>query len=207
MKRTEDGEHGPINLSEMFATAYEELKYQKQFYCKTGMSKPAYGSTLMFATMLEAELKRKFKSILITEKISQVENSIATGAFSPNQDQAELIRCLKHEQGAKEYNSVYGTTIATKDLFVAAGLVLTNDESDLILNNTTLNQLLGYSFFQNKVEDEFLRVMQMLFGTGKLNLRNDLAHGGFGYKNYYHSSATSVLFFMALMVIGDDYLK
>ena len=81
------------------------------------------------------------------------------------------------------------------------------DQENLLLNNTTLNQLLDYSIFSNKVEPTFLKIMKLLFQRKKLNLRNDIAHGAFGYKNYYHISATSVLYFMSTFVIKDEYLK
>lgn len=207
INHTEDGINGPIDMGKMFFEAYCELKNRRQAEVITKQSQHAFGATLMFATILESELKRKFKSLFISEKLADLYSIIAAGNFTPNADQIELIKCLQQDPNAKQYNAVYGTTQAAYDLFFSAGVCQSGEEKNLLLNKTTLNQLLGYSFFQTKVEDSFLKMMQNLFGTGNLNLRNDIAHGGFGYQNYYHLAATSVLFMMATIVIQDEYLK
>lgn len=102
----------------------------------------------------------------------------------------------------------YFNELDTYELFKNVGVLETanQDQKNILLNKTTLNQLLGYSFFANKVEPAFLAIMKLLFQTGNLNLRNDIAHGGFGYKNYYHTSATGLLYFMSTFVFNDEYL-
>lgn len=199
----EDGINGPINMSEMLWQAYSQLHAVKM-----NGENAAYGATLIFTTVLESELKRKFKDRFIQDKLSEVDNIVRQGGYSLTEEEKELMKFLRHDEHAKTYNSVYATTYAAYDLFVSVGVVdaSNNDQKNLLLNKTTLNQLLGYSFFVSKVEPAFLETMRLLFQTGNLNLRNDIAHGGFGYKNYYHTSATSLLFFMATLVITDEYL-
>lgn len=201
----EDGINGPIDMSEMLWQAYSQLHVVKMNGEKT-----AYGATLIFTTVLESELKRKFKDNFIQEKLTEVDNIVNQGGYSLTEEEKKLIKFLRHDADAKSYNGVYATTYAAYDLFTAVGVLDTankNDQKNLLLNKTTLNQLLGYSFFQSKVEPAFLETMQLLFQTNNLNLRNDIAHGGFGYKNYYHTAATSLLFFMATLVITDEYLR
>ena len=138
-----------------------------------------------------------------------MDNVVNQGGYSLTEEEKELIKFLSHDADAKSYNGVYATTYAAYDLFKAVGVLDTtnNDQKNLLLNKTTLNQLLGYTFFQSKVEPAFLETMKLLFQTNNLNLRNDIAHGGFGYKNYYHTATTSLLFFMATLVITDEYLR
>ena len=200
----EDGINGPIDMSEMLWQAYSQLHAVKMNGEKT-----AYGATLIFTTVLESELKRKFKESFIQEKLSEVDNVVNQGGYSLTEEEKELIKFLSHDADAKSYNGVYATTYAAYDLFKAVGVLDTtnNDQKNLLLNKTTLNQLLGYTFFQSKVEPAFLETMKLLFQTNNLNLRNDIAHGGFGYKNYYHTATTSLLFFMATLVITDEYLR
>lgn len=200
----EDGINGPIDMSEMLWQAYSQLHAVKMNGEKT-----AYGATLIFTTVLESELKRKIKESFIQEKISEVDNVVNQGGYSLTEEEKELIKFLSHDADAKSYNGVYATTYAAYDLFKAVGVLDTtnNDQKNLLLNKTTLNQLLGYTFFHSKVEPAFLETMKLLFQTNNLNLRNDIAHGGFGYKNYYHTAVTSLLFFMATLVITDEYLR
>ena len=139
-----------------------------------------------------------------TADTKSVEKKIAQGLYSPTPDDSTLIDCLLNRRS--DYDSVYATTIAADSLFEKSDVYdSTNKTSlkNLILNKLTLNQLLQSAVFSAKAEPSFLEVMQLLFGTGNLNLRNDIAHGAFGYQNYYHLSATGVLYFMMNAVVND----
>lgn len=203
LNHTEDGMNGPINMGEMVWKAYNQLHI-----AKINGEKTAYGATLIFTTVLESELKKKFKILFIQDKLAEVDNIVSQGTYSLSEDEKELIKYLRQDENAKEFNAVYATTQAAYELFKNVGVLETanQDQKNILLNKTTLNQLLGYSFFANKVEPAFLAIMKLLFQTGNLNLRNDIAHGGFGYKNYYHTSATGLLYFMSTFVFNDEYL-
>ena len=203
LNHTEDGMNGPINMGEMVWQAYNQLHI-----AKINGEKTAYGATLIFTTVLESELKKKFKILFIQDKLAEVDNIVSQGTYSLSEDEKELIKYLRQDENAKEFNAVYATTQAAYELFKNVGVLETanQDQKNILLNKTTLNQLLGYSFFANKVEPAFLAIMKLLFQTGNLNLRNDIAHGGFGYKNYYHTSATGLLYFMSTFVFNDEYL-
>lgn len=203
LNHTEDGMNGPINMGEMVWQAYNQLHI-----AKINGEKAAYGATLIFTTVLESELKKKFKILFIQDKLAEVDNIVSQGTYSLSEDEKELIKYLRQDENAKEFNAVYATTQAAYELFKNVGVLETanQDQKNILLNKTTLNQLLGYSFFANKVEPAFLAIMKLLFQTGNLNLRNDIAHGGFGYKNYYHTSATGLLYFMSTFVFNDEYL-
>lgn len=203
LNHTEDGMNGPINMGEMVWQAYNQLHI-----AKINGKKTAYGATLIFTTVLESELKKKFKILFIQDKLAEVDNIVSQGTYSLSEDEKELIKYLRQDENAKEFNAVYATTQAAYELFKNVGVLETanQDQKNILLNKTTLNQLLGYSFFANKVEPAFLAIMKLLFQTGNLNLRNDIAHGGFGYKNYYHTSATGLLYFMSTFVFNDEYL-
>ena len=203
LNHTEDGMNGPINMGEMVWQAYNQLHI-----AKINGEKTAYGATLIFTTVLESELKKKFKILFIQDKLAEVDNIVSQGTYSLSEDEKKLIKYLRQDENAKEFNAVYATTQAAYELFKNVGVLETanQDQKNILLNKTTLNQLLGYSFFANKVEPAFLAIMKLLFQTGNLNLRNDIAHGGFGYKNYYHTSATGLLYFMSTFVFNDEYL-
>lgn len=203
LNHTEDGMNGPINMGKMVWQAYNQLHI-----AKINGEKTAYGATLIFTTVLESELKKKFKILFIQDKLAEVDNIVSQGTYSLSEDEKELIKYLRQDENAKEFNAVYATTQAAYELFKNVGVLETanQDQKNILLNKTTLNQLLGYSFFANKVEPAFLAIMKLLFQTGNLNLRNDIAHGGFGYKNYYHTSATGLLYFMSTFVFNDEYL-
>ena len=203
LNHTEDGMNGPINMGAMVWQAYNQLHI-----AKINGEKTAYGATLIFTTVLESELKKKFKILFIQDKLAEVDNIVSQGTYSLSEDEKELIKYLRQDENAKEFNAVYATTQAAYELFKNVGVLETanQDQKNILLNKTTLNQLLGYSFFANKVEPAFLAIMKLLFQTGNLNLRNDIAHGGFGYKNYYHTSATGLLYFMSTFVFNDEYL-
>ena len=174
LNHTEDGMNGPINMGEMVWQAYNQLHI-----AKINGENTAYGATLIFTTVLESELKKKFKILFIQDKLAEVDNIVSQGTYSLSEDEKELIKYLRQDENAKEFNAVYATTQAAYELFKNVGVLETanQDQKNILLNKTTLNQLLGYSFFANKVEPAFLAIMKLLFQTGNLNLRNDIAHG------------------------------
>ena len=199
LNHTEDGQHGPINLADMVQRGYDELVAVK----RTG-GKAAYGSTLIFTTVLEAELKRKFKQIIIDELTSSVEAAIQSGSFANTAEDRVLLDCLEDKNS--EYNSVYVTTQGADELFTRSGVYNSHQSSEyhsLILNKMTLNQLLQSSIFQAKAQPVFTEILTLLFGTNNLNLRNDIAHGGFGYQNYYHTTGAALLYWSLNSVIFD----
>lgn len=204
VKHIEDGVNGPINVGEMFWQAYNQLHEVKEHN-----GNAAYGATLIFTTVLESELKKSFKERFIQKKLLEIDATVSQGGYSLSDDEKNLIKFLRHDADALPHDGLYATTKAACELFKNVGVLDTSNsnQENLLLNKTTLNQLLGYSFFQSEVEPTFLRTMQLLFQTGNLNLRNDIAHGGFGYKNYYHLAATSALYFMSTFVFEGEYLK
>ena len=203
LKKTEDGQHGAINLASMITYGYEELASAKK-----EQKNASYGATLVFTTVLETELKRKAKHMLQCELANAVEKKIQLGSFVTSSEDSNLLDCL---QGRKEkYDPVYATTFAADNLFARAEVYDAQFESEqksLILNKTTLNQLLQSNFIGQKAEPVFLEIMKLLFGTGNLNLRNDIAHGGFGYQNYYHTSASALLYLLLVNVIRDYWAQ
>lgn len=199
LKCVEDGVNGPIDMAKMVEMAY------KEFHDAKVNNTVACGATLMFVTIFESELKRKFKTRFLHKKANEIERLISNGTITLTTEQRDLLDMIEDKPNHKTFNNVYATTQAAYELFNFSG-VLDNptEQKSLLLNQTTLNQLLGYSFFRNEVEPAFLQVAEYLFKTTNLNLRNDMAHGGFGYKNYFHLSATGVLFFMCTFVFNDD---
>ncbi len=195
----ENGQHGAIDKVDMITRGYAELVEAKKENAKT-----AYGSTLIFTTILEAELKSKFKGIVIDELVAAIETKIQNGSYVPSSDDNVLIDCLKGNR--TDYNSVYVLTEAADQLFIKADVYDPQNKSEqenLVLNKTTLNQLLQSNIFAAKAEPPFLQMMKLLFGTGNLNLRNDIAHGGFGYQNYYHTSGAALLYLLLIAVVND----
>lgn len=80
-------------------------------------------------------------------------------------------------------------------------------EQNLILNKITLNQMIQSDSFSTKAEPVFLVMMKLLFGTKTLNLRNNIAHAGLEYQNYYHVSAAAMLYLILTAVVNDYWKK
>lgn len=199
LNHTEDGQHGAINMSKMIAQGYNELVTTKRINGST-----AYGSTLIFTTVIEAELKRKFKWIVIEELVASVESRIQNGSYNPTADDIILIDCLKGHR--TDYNSVFVFTEGADQLFTRANVYdpqHTSEQRNLMLNKTTLNQLLQSYIFSLKAEPAFLEIMKLIFGTNSLNLRNDIAHGGHTYQNYYHTAGAGLLYLLLFSVVND----
>ena len=77
LSHIEGGQHGAINLGKMLEQGYNEYVYAKRT-----KRDAAYGATLIFTTIIEAELKRKFKSIIIHELSADVEFEANNGSFN-----------------------------------------------------------------------------------------------------------------------------
>lgn len=200
-----DGENGPINMADMVAQGYSQLVLAKK------ENKNAYGASLIFATIIESELKRKFKYTILEELTNKVEQKIRNNEYTPSEDEKTLIKCLKDEEDAPKYDPIFAKGKGASGLFQFANVydadsTVAKDQKELIENKTTLNKLLKYSMLESRVNQDFLKMMRLLFGTSNLNLRNDMAHGVLGYRNYYHISATSLLYFVSNIIINDYHL-
>lgn len=139
LNHVEDGEHGAINLGSMVQYGYDELISAKK------NNKPTYGATLALTTSIEGELKRKFKYIIQQELSKDVEKKIQNGTYSPSSDDRTLLDCLLGRK--KCFNSIYVTTIGGDELFKKAEVydassAVSKEQSNLMLNKTTLNQML-----------------------------------------------------------------
>ena len=200
----ENGIRGPILMGDMFAKGYKELNE-----IKNNNINVAYSPILIFVTLLESELKSKFKDSFIQKTISKIEEKANQGTIVISDDENDLIHYLKHDQYSEAFNGVYATTVAAYNLFLQYDVIDSNDSGikNLILNNITLNQLTQLQQFTDSVDPAFSNAMKLLFKTSNLNLRNDIAHGGFGYKNYYHPSVAGILYYMLMLVFDDHYLK
>ena len=202
LNHTEDGQHGAINLADMVYRGYKDLVAIKKI---NGYA--AYEPILIFTTVIEAELKRKFKKIIIDELVAAVELKIQNGTYVPSIEDTTLIDCLKGNR--TDHNSIYVLTEGADSLFKQANVYdphRISEQENLILNKTTLNQLLRSNIFATKAESSFLQIMQLLFGTNDLNLRNNIAHGGFTYQNYHHTSVAGLLYLLLVAVTNDFWI-
>lgn len=64
---------------------------------------------MIFTTVLESELKRKFKDLFIQEKLNEVDNEVKQGRYTLSESEKDLMKFLRHEEDTKTYNSVYAT--------------------------------------------------------------------------------------------------
>jgi len=208
----EDGTNGPISTSSMLSNGYNELLSKKQLMHTDSIN--AYGATLIFATLIEKELKSKIKRTYLNEYITTLQTKINNEEIILEHDELNLLiflqsQYLKDKVPDFIFDSVYATTTACYSLLTKYEIIDRNDNDlrKLILNQITLNPFLSSNLFKNKADYRFVKMANILFNTDKLNLRNNLAHCNFGYLNYYNISATALLYGVLMMILKDLYLS
>lgn len=206
----EDGVSAAINTASMFKRAYNEL-----IMCKNNGLIPAYGATLIFATLFEKDIKSHVKSVYVKQHLVTLKNKISAGNATLTPTENDLLDFLQYQYEiipqrttSTVYDGITATTTMLYDLLVKYNIISPNDAEmkNLICNKLTLNQLFRSQLFANITDVRFLNFVTMLFGTTNVNLRNDLAHCNFDYKNYYSIHIAALLFVLFTMVSNESFL-
>lgn len=197
----ENGIHGAVNTADLFNRAYNEMVYSKI----NGASQYVAAPVLILATLVESQSKLKFKEYYLQKKLDEVDLLIQAGTVNPSQDDTILIDCLRHRR--RDYNSVYVETDGVIELLSRFGVCIDSEAKKLLNNTITLNQLVQYAEFRNEVEPEFIIALERIFGTSNLNLRNDAAHGGYGYRNYFYAGVAGTLYYLLTMISENMHIR
>ena len=211
IKRVEDGISGAISTRSMFLSAYDEL-----IRCKNDNLKPAYGATLIFATLIEKDIKEHTKRICAKKYIVDLKTEIDAGRITLTADENKLFDFLQFQYGiipsritTANFDPIIACSQMQYDLLAKYNIISSNDRKieDLLCNKITLNQLLQCQTFINIADTRFVTFATLLFGTGNVNLRNNLAHCNTTYSNYYSIHVTALLFALFTMVSDESFLK
>ena len=197
----QNGIHGAVSTADIMCVAYNDMIMHK----RTGDIVFVPSAALILATLVESQCKIKFKEYYTQNKLDELEAIINAGTYTPSAEDNTLIDCLRHRR--KDYNAVYVESLGAIELFQRTGITIDPDGKRLLDNTLTLNQLVQYSEFRNVVEPAFLVALERIFGTRNLNLRNDAAHGGFGYRNYYFAAVAGTLYNLVTMISEDMHMK
>lgn len=208
--RVDDGINGPVSTEQMFNRAYQEL-----ILCKS-YNIPPYGANLIFATLLEKDLKTVIKREYVKDWLKELQNKIKSGSITfLTEADKELFTYLLFEYEVETsrspivYDSVKATTEGLYDLLLKYNIINEDkgkNKEKLVKNKYTLNQFLQ-SEFSSKIEPPYLKVIKILFGNDNLNLRNDLAHCNFGYFNYHTITVGSLLYLLFDMLSNKYAIK
>lgn len=208
----EGGGKAAINTGEMLKAAYYELHSIKQ----KNSQQPAYGATLILATLFESEIKLKFKNISARECLKKIQLKMSQGEVADmTKSDIELLNYLNSNYYinfdnvvTSKYDNIVATTNLMVDLFEKNNCMgLIDNSKRLFLNKMTLNEMLNNKYFKSICVEPFYRIVCYLFNVEHLNLRNNLAHCNYTYMNYYLISVTALLYILHYMVVHDYYIK
>lgn len=204
-----EGINGPINTSQMLVRGYEEL-----IRCKVNGTIP-YGANLIFATLLESNLKSLIKVEFTKKSLQRIEEKINSGDIVLTDYETRYLDFLLYEydlsniRSSIQFEGVKATTQELYKLLIKYNIIepQDNEAERLIQNTCTLNQLLGSTICAEIVEPTYLALIKMLFNTKKLNLRNNLAHCNYGYMNYHTLNVAALLYLLVSMTGNRQCLK
>lgn len=208
--RVEDGKNGPISTNSMFISAYNELINSKNNNLASN-----YGSTLIFATLFEKDIKEHTKVIYAKQYLNLLKNEITAGNITLTDDEKNLFDFLQYQYELIDirkttvyFDSVKATTEMQYQLFKKYNII-SNDANieKLLCNKFTLTPFLRSSLFKDIVDDRFEKILSLVFEPSNLNLRNNLAHCNFTYINYYSIYITALIFMLFTMVADESFLK
>lgn len=209
-----DGVHGAISTSNMMLQAYNELITQKNKKAINGNAVPAYGATLIFATLFENELKTHTRLYYSQKLLSELKVKMDSSEITPNEEELDLFHFLSFRFGLvdsasdKNYDAITALKLQYQ-LLCKYNVLNVRDTTlrDILLGNITLNTLLSTKYFKDIADMRFWNIVSILFKGNKLNLRNNLAHCNFERMNYYTLSVTALLYVLVCMVSNEFFLK
>lgn len=202
-----NGHNGPISTPDMLQSAVKELEDLKNG------DKPAYGATLILATLLEENLKASIKASLMRDSLSEMKDRITKGTLHLNDLDKKLFSYLLNQYSSGEavtilFDGVAASTELSYNLFRNHRIINRSDEiQNIFMNKITLNQLISSQIFKDKIDERYINVLQILFKVNKLNLRNNLAHCGFGMINYYNYNVSMLLYGVLNVALCDMCFK
>ncbi|ERJ11260.1 hypothetical protein [Haloplasma contractile] len=179
----------------------------------------SYGSTLIFMTMLERDMRSQIKTLYISEYLTTLERDIHYKKVKLTRKDHDLYLYLRYHYKLDSKNKSvrnYDTYSATTELcYTLLKKYKVVDPNNLFFqkifnynnNYLTLNQMIRSREFRTKVDKRFWKIVNLMFNPKYLNLRNNLTHGNTGYMNYYHVGVTSLLYKLYLMVNDGSFLK
>lgn len=208
----EEGTTLPFSTRDMFVNAYNEFLIAKQKNVKN-----AYGATLIFATLLEHDLKLRVKMIYTEKLLNELYNKISCGLVSLSEEDKDLYLNLRYKNGldsvdnsTKIYNNLRASSSLAYELFEKNAVISEDKKFYMGLFGErpfTLNELIISQKFKDIVDTRFWEIIDTMFAPSKMNLRNNLAHCNFGYENYYHINITALIYGIYLIVTTDFFLK
>lgn len=208
--RVEDGVSGPIRTNAMFIHAYDELINSRN----NGLS-PAYGATLILATLFEKDIKEHTKRIYAKQYLNSLKQEISAGNIVLTPQENDLFDFLQHQYKMifhRTTTAYFDSVQAMSDMQYALLRkynIVSNDSNikNLLCNKFTLTPFIRSSLFTDIADDRFVKIVTLLFDASNLNLRNNLAHCNFTYMNYYSIHITALLLLLFTMVADESFLK
>lgn len=208
----EEGNNGAISTSDMFIRAYNEL-----CYCASSENiSPAYGATLIFATLFEKDLKTYTKQYYVKKYLSQLLDDIKNNNCQIQTQDLDLFEFLLYNFELSTVNNskvifdgITATTTKLYDFLLRYNLIVTKNDNLrlLIQNKITLTRFLRSKEFLDIADHRFAEIVKILFESKELNLRNNLAHCNFDYQNYYSLQTTALLYVLFTMISNNYFLK
>lgn len=211
LKEALEGQSGPISTSQMIMRAYNEL-----IICKKAENSPAaYGATLIFATLFESQLKSHIEKYYSRKILSYLKDKFSTGEEILDVLDIDLYEFLMFQYGlsnnteVKLFDAITATKSMKYDLFCKYKVVDSSDTQlcKILTEEITLNQLLRSKYFKEITDIRFQKLVNYLFDSRKLNLRNNLAHCNLSRMNYYSLGTTALLYMLVSMISKEYYLK
>lgn len=208
--RVEDGKNGPISTNSMFTSAYNELINSKNNNLDSN-----YGSTLIFTTLFEKDIKEHTKVIYAKQYLNLLKTEIATENIVLTTDENNLLDFLQYHYGMIDgrkttvrFDSVKATTEMQYRLLKKYSIIPHDENIEkLLCNKFTLTPFLRSSLFKDIADDRFHKIVSLAFDPLNLNLRNNLAHCNFTYMNYYSLYITALMYVLFTMVADGSFLK
>lgn len=207
-----EGNNGAISTSDMFMKAYNEL-----CYCASSENmSPAYGATLIFATLFEKDLKTYTKQYYVKQYLSQLLKDIKNNNLQIQTQDSDLFEFLLYNFELSTVNNskvifdgITATTTKLYDFLLRYNLITPQNDNLrlLIQNKITLTPFLRSKEFLDIADNRFVQIVKILFEPQELNLRNNLAHCNFDYQNYYSLQTTALLYVLFTMISNENFLK
>lgn len=151
-------------------------------------------------TLIEEQLKTSIKNIIMKDALIKINKKIKDEVIKLDDYDNKLYnyllgQYLTNTKSKISFEGIAASTELSYNFFRKYEVIDSISEiKDIFMNRITLNPLLSSQSCRNKVDERYIKVLQILFNTNKLNLRNNLAHCGFSHINYYNYNISMLLY-------------
>lgn len=181
----------------------------------------SYGATFILPALIERFLIIQIDSILIHNAINKITELLENKAIMLTEKEAEYYNIFKLKGNKTFFKSENDIRTNLYAMFTKYNVIEDNDDMKLMffkeyyvtkegkkeLKKLTLGSIINSQYAKSIIKKQYFKLLNILFSTNELNIRNNIAHGNNQNIDYLCIGITSVMMQLLWDIISRDIFK